>query len=70
MGRCEKFLCFMGRKLQGGKRFRILAVKWVVAKLQGDRVFIQQEMRGREVTERQISIPVFLGARINHDPWV
>ena len=37
MGRCERVLHFMGREVQGRKKIRVEAAKWVVAKLQGDK---------------------------------
>ena len=53
MGRCERVLRFMGREVQGRTKFRMQAVKWVVAKLQGDKTAsFCREMSGREVTGR------------------
>ena len=46
------------------------AVKWVVAKLQGDKTAsFCREMSGREVTGRKISIPVFYGTLLPMDFW-
>ena len=46
------------------------AVKWVVAKLQGDETaYFCKEMSGREVTERYIGIPVFHGTLLPMDFW-
>ena len=36
LGRCERVLNFMGHEVQGSSRCRMKAVKWVVAKFQGD----------------------------------
>ena len=45
-------------------------VKWVVTKLQGDKTAsFYREMSGREVTGRQISIPVFHGTLLPMDFW-
>ena len=53
MGRCERVLCFIGREVQWRSKFRMQAVKWVVAKLQGDgTASFCKEMSGREVTGR------------------
>ena len=46
------------------------AVKWAVAKLQGDNIAsFYREMSGREVTGRYISIPAFHGTLIPMDFW-
>ena len=46
------------------------AVKWVVAKLQGDKTAsFCREGSGREVTGRQSSIPVFHGTLVPMDFW-
>ena len=51
LGRCERVLHFMGREVQGRQNFRTQAVKWVVAKLQGDKAdSFFGKMSGREVT--------------------
>ena len=33
LGHCERVLRFMGREVQGRYKFRMQAVKWMVAKL-------------------------------------
>ena len=53
LGRCEGVLRFMGREVQGRYKFRIQAVKWLIAKLEGDKTAsFCREMSGREVTGR------------------
>ena len=53
LGRCERVLRFMGREVQGRWKFRMQAVKWVSAKLQGDKAAsFCRDMSGREVTGR------------------
>ena len=37
LGRCESILHFMGREVKGRQKFRMQAVKCVVAKLQADK---------------------------------
>ena len=70
LGRCERVLCFMGREVQGRYKFKMQAVKWVVAKLQGDKTAsFCREMSGREVTGRKISTPVFHGTWLPMDFW-
>ena len=47
---------------EGRYKFRMQAVKWVVAKLQGDKTTsFCRKMSGREVARRYIGIPVFHG---------
>ena len=59
----------MGREVQGRQQFSMQAVKWVVAKLQGDNTAsFCREMSGREVTEI-ISAPVFHGTLLPMNVW-
>ena len=37
LGHCERVLHFIGREVQGRQKFGMHAVKWVAAKLQGDK---------------------------------
>ena len=70
MGRCKRLLRFMGREVQGQKRLRMQSVKWVVVKLQGVKTAsFCMAMSGREVTGRQISIPVFHGTFLDMNFW-
>ena len=55
LGRCERVLRVVGheREVQGRQKCRMEAVKWAVAKLQGDKTAsFCREMSGREVTGR------------------
>ena len=62
VGRCKKVLHFMGREVTGRQKFRMQAVKWAVAKLQGDQTAsFCRKVSGCEVTGRYISIPIFHG---------
>ena len=57
-------------RLKGDKTFRQEAVKWVVAKLQGDKTAsFCRRMTGCEATGWQISIPVFHGTLFPMDLW-
>ena len=51
----------MGRDLQGSQKLRMKAVKWVVAKLQGDKAvfFLQRNewLRSYRVTNQHPSLP-------------
>ena len=53
LGCCERVLRFVGREVQWRLKLRMQAVKWAVAKLQGDKkASFCREMSGREVTGR------------------
>ena len=62
----------MGREVQGRYKSRMEAVKWLVAKLQGDKTAsFRRKMGGREVAGGKISvtIPVFHGTLLPMEFW-
>ena len=66
----KRVISFMGREVQGGSKSIMKAVKWLVAKLQGDEAAsFCRKMSGREVTGRQISVPVFHGTLLPMEFW-
>ena len=68
MGHCERVLHFTSR--EGRYKSRMRAVKWVVAKLQGDNTTsFCRNMSGREVTGRYVSIAIFHGTLLPMDFW-
>ena len=60
LGCCERVLRFIGREVQGRQNFRMQAVKWMVAKLQGDKLLLSAEnewSRSYRVINQHASLP-------------